>query len=137
MFQHRPPHHYAPRQRRWRKAEKDPSYGNGPAFFVKYRIVPLEWWSNGTTLENLHAHVHLKGKLAPFAFHCRCTSAHGANRSFPCLRVPIAPNCTLCTCTPKMCTLRYTNSRHKAARAGLDGGSHCGFGGRPRAGEAD
>ena len=26
LFQHRPPHHYAPRQRRWRKAEKDPSY---------------------------------------------------------------------------------------------------------------
>ena len=63
------------------KRLKDPSYGDGPAFFVKYRIVPLEWWSNGTTLENSHAHVHLKGKLASFAFHCRCTSAHRANPS--------------------------------------------------------
>ena len=65
--------------------EKDPSYGDGPAFFVKYRIVPVEWWSNGTTLENSHAHVHLKGKLAPFAFHCRCTSVHGANPSPACV----------------------------------------------------
>ena len=60
-------------------------HGDGPALFVKYRIVPLEWWSNGTTLENSHAHVHLKGKLAPFAFHCRCTSAHGANPSPACV----------------------------------------------------
>ena len=51
-------------------------------------------------------------------------------QSFLCLRVPVALNCTLCTCTPKMCTLRYTNSRHKAARAGSDGGSHCGFWGQ-------
>ena len=66
------------------------------------------------------------------------TVGHPTRRqSFPCLRVPVAPNNTLCTCTPKMCTLRYTNSRHKAARAGFDGGNHCGFGGRPRDGVAD
>ena len=52
---------------------------------MKYRIVPLEWWSNGTTLQNLHAHVQLKGKLSPFAFHSRCTSAHGANPSPACV----------------------------------------------------
>ena len=85
LIQHRPPLHYVPRQRKWRKAEKDPSYGAAPAFFVRYCIVQLEWWTNGTTLENLHAHVHLKGKLAPFAFHSRCTSAHSAKPSLACV----------------------------------------------------
>ena len=68
-------------QHKWRKEEKDPAYGDAPAFFARYCIVPLEWWTNETTLENDHAHVHLKGKLAPFTFFCRCTSVQSKNPS--------------------------------------------------------
>ena len=84
MIQHTPPLDYAPQQRKWGKEEKDPAYGDAPAFLVRYCIVPPEWWINGTTLENLLVPVHLKGKLAPFAFHSRCTSAQSGNPSLAC-----------------------------------------------------
>ena len=104
MIQHTPRLHYVPPQHKWRKGEKGPSYIDALAFFPRSCSVPVDWWTNGTILKNEHEHVHLQGKLAPFAFHCHCTSVHiGSPSHLACgFLYPNTAHCALVhpTCAP-------------------------------------